>query len=134
MTTNNSVLYTIPAAHRAAGNKLWQLRGLGPNNYNVAFSPTVHGEITHYGGNYENMPAHEEAAVRALKTALPPLGDDDEWGENGMPTIEEAEAAAAAMCFFVREDPAMTAVEHQTAILAAKGLVVWQEEPEPEEE
>lgn len=128
--TTNSVFYLIPAAHRAAGNKLWQLLGLGPDNYSVAFSSTGTGTPEYFGGNYENMPAHEEASVRALKHALPVLDEELAWGEDGLPTEEAAQAAAAAMGFFIREDPSMTAVEHQTAIAGALGQVLWSEEEE----
>ncbi|HAC56812.1 MAG TPA: hypothetical protein DCF73_00505 [Rhodobiaceae bacterium] len=122
---NNSVFYIIPAAHRIVANKLWELRGLGPNNYGVAYSPTVYGEKTHWGGNYENMPADEEAAVRALKTALPELDPGAAWGEGALPTEQEAAAAAAAMEFYIRDGQTMTAIEHQSAILTAKDLVIW---------
>jgi len=80
---NNSVFSIIPAAHVAAANKLWELLGLGPNNYDVAFSSTGTGAPEFYGCNYENMPAHEESAVRALKTALPALQEWQSWGEAG---------------------------------------------------
>ena len=122
---NNSVFSIIPAAHVAAANKLWELLGLGPNNYDVAFSSTGTGAPEFYGCNYENMPAHEESAVRALKTALPALQEWQSWGEDGLPSEEDAEAAAAAMGFYIREDPNMTAVEHQTAIAGALGQALW---------
>lgn len=126
---SNSVLYMVPAEHKATINKLWELLGLGPSNFDVPTSATGTGVIEYYLGNYENMPAHEEAAVRGLKLALPEL-EFGEWGQGGLPSEEDAQAAAAAQAFYIREDQSLSPVEHMQAILGALGQVLWHEEEE----
>lgn len=127
---SNSVLYMVPAQHKATINKLWELLGLGPSNFDVPTSSTGTGVIEYYLGNYENMPAHEEAAVRGLKLALPELEFGDEWGQGGLPSEEDAQAAAAAQAFYIREDQSLSPVEHMQAILGALGQVLWRDDEE----
>lgn len=122
---SNSVLYMIPAEHKVAINKLWELLGLGPSNFDVPTSATGSGAPEYFLGNYENMPAHEEAAVRALRTTLPELDEEQEWGEGGLPSEEDAQAAANAQAFYIREDHSLSPVEHMQAILSALGQVLW---------
>lgn len=127
---SNSVLYLVPAAHVVVANKLWSLLGLGPSNFDVPTSSTGTGTPEFYLGNYENMPAHEEAAVRGLKLALPELEFGDEWGQGGLPSEEDAQAAAAAQAFYIREDQSLSPVEHMQAILGALGQVLWRDDEE----
>lgn len=134
MTTNNSVLTIVPAAHVTAANTLCRLLGFGPTHFGPASSATGYGEKEYYYSNWENMPEAAEAAMRDLKNEIPPLTDDDSpWGEDGMPTYEEAQAAAGAIDYYVRGG-SKTAEQHKDAVLALYGQQVWKgEEPEPEE-
>lgn len=122
---SNSALFIVPTEHKAAINKLWELLGLGPSNFDVPTSSTGTGPVEYYLSNYENMPAHEEAAVRGLKLALPELETGDEWGQGGLPSEEDAQAAAAAQAFYIREDQNLSPAEHMQAILGALGQVLW---------
>jgi hypothetical protein len=127
---SNSVLYMVPAQHKATINKLWELLGLGPSSFDAPTSATGTGAHEFYLGNYENMPAHEEAAVRGLKLALPELDPGDVWGQGGLPSEEDAQAAAAAQAFYIREDQSLSPVEHMQAILGALGQVLWGDDEE----
>lgn len=124
----NSIFFVVPIAFLAAANKLWELRGLGPNSFSVPAGLGGQEPASHWYGNYENMPPAEEAAVRGLRDALPDLPEGESWGANGYPAEQDALDAAQAFGFYIRDDPNMTAVEHKDAILAGLGL----QEIEPE--
>jgi predicted dehydrogenase len=119
---SNSFLFIVPAEHRDTLNAILNMCGYGPDNISVGASPNGQAPWAYYYGNWEDMPAEAEAVWRGLRDALPELGPDAAWGEDGLPSEEDALAAVASFELLLRDGPNMTAQQHRDGVLHGLGV------------
>ena len=118
---SNSILYIVPAASSEAVNLVCTAWGVGPifgvgtNTTGGWFDPAEY-----FFGNYENMPSGEEATLRAMKAGtLPEISGT--WGEDGLPSEQDAITACATISIFLRDSEEMTASQHAVSVLSGMG-------------
>lgn len=119
---SNSIFFFCPAEHRAAINAVLNLLGYGPDSFSVGASADGQQPFTIFYGNYEDMPLDDEEMWRSLRDGLPELEPGAAWGEDGLPSEEDARAAVASFELLIREGPNMTASQHTEGILHSLGV------------
>ncbi|MFA7586587.1 MAG: hypothetical protein WCY11_10415 [Novosphingobium sp.] len=119
---SNSFLFVVPAAHRAALNAVLNVCGYGPDNLSVGVSANGQAPWSYYYGNWEGMPPADEAVWRGLRGTLPELDTGAAWGEDGLPSEEDALAAVASFELLLRDGPNITAEQHRDGVLHALGV------------
>lgn len=121
MAEERSVIYVVTAAKRSDANLVFSAMGRGPNNFGVPLSANGADPASHYYGHDATMDAATANTVSAMPDnggTLPEIAGT--WGEDGLPSEANAQAACAAMQISVATN--IEGADHRDAVLEALEL------------